>query len=79
MPQKHSRKITLQTRIIDTTHDAILTLFANYIEAEAGAETFFLAIQPEQSEVGSGLSTRVERAAKEVAAVVNEIVLDSKQ
>jgi hydrogenase 3 maturation protease len=60
-----------------STHDAILTLFANYIEAEAGAETFFLAIQPKRSEVGGTLSPRVEHVAKEIAAAVNEIILDS--
>ena len=54
-----------------STHDAILTLFADYIEAQTGAETFFIAIQPENSEVGVGLSPAVEAAARKLASEVN--------
>jgi hydrogenase 3 maturation protease len=56
-----------------STHDAILTLFADYIEARTGAEAFFIAIQPKNSEVGSGLSPEVERTARELAAAINRI------
>ena len=50
-----------------STHDAILTLFAEYIEAQTGAETFFIAIQPRRSQVGDVLSPPVEAAARELA------------
>jgi hydrogenase 3 maturation protease len=57
-----------------STHDAILTLFADYIEKQTDAETLFLAIQPEQSEVGRGLSPKVEAAARRVAAMINDLL-----
>lgn len=56
-----------------STHDAILTLFAEYIEAQTGAEAFFVAIQPKSSQVGSGLSPEVEAAALELAVAINRI------
>jgi len=54
-----------------STHDAILTLFADYLEAQTGAAAFFVAIQPKTSQVGSGLSPEVEAAARELAAAIN--------
>lgn len=57
-----------------STHDAILTLFADYIEARTGAEAFFVAIQPQTSEVGGVLSAVVETAAKQLAALINELI-----
>lgn len=54
-----------------STHDAILTLFANFIEEQTGARTYFLAIQPKRSEVGEGLSPEIERVAREVADAIN--------
>lgn len=56
-----------------STHDAILTLFADYLEAQTGAEAFFVAIQPKSSQVGSGLSPEVEAAARELAAAINRL------
>jgi hydrogenase 3 maturation protease len=56
-----------------STHDAILTLFAEYIEAQTGAETFFVAIQPERSQVGDVLSPVVEAVARGLAAAINEL------
>ncbi len=57
-----------------STHDAVLTLFADYIEKQTGAETLFLAIQPGQSEVGGGLSAPVKAAAHWIAGVINQVV-----
>jgi hydrogenase 3 maturation protease len=57
-----------------STHDAILTLFANYIEARTGAEAFFIAIQPKSSEVGGRLSPEVEAAAKRLASEINGLM-----
>jgi hydrogenase 3 maturation protease len=57
-----------------STHDAILTLFADFIEKQTGAETLFLAIQPERSEVGCGLSPAVEAAARQIAKAINRLV-----
>ncbi len=57
-----------------STHDAILTLFADYIEARTGAEAFFIAIQPKSSQVGSGLSPEVEAAGLRLAAAINDIL-----
>ena len=56
-----------------STHDAILTLFADYIEARTGAEAFFVAIQPKTSQVGIGLSPEIEAAAVELAASINRL------
>jgi hydrogenase 3 maturation protease len=57
-----------------STHDAILTLFADYIEARTGAEAFFVAIQPQTSEVGGRLNPVVEAAARELASSINELI-----
>jgi len=56
-----------------STHDAILTLFADYIEARTGAEAFFVAIQPRTSQVGRGLSPEIEAVARELAASINRL------
>jgi hydrogenase maturation protease len=56
-----------------STHDAILTLFADYIEAQTGAETFFVAIQPKTSEVGSEISPEVKEAALRLSAYINRL------
>ena len=57
-----------------STHDAILTLFADYIEARTGAEAFFIAIQPKTSQVGRGLSPEIEAAAYKLAASINRLI-----
>jgi len=61
-----------------STHDAILTLFANYIEQQTGARTYFLAIQPKRSEVGEGLSPEIEKVAHEIAGAINSLTGESK-
>ena len=61
-----------------STHDAILTLFANYIEQQTGAKTYFLAIQPKRSEVGEGLSPEIEKVAHEIAGAINSLTGESK-
>jgi hydrogenase 3 maturation protease len=53
-----------------STHAARLTILTDYVEAGAGAETFFLAIQPESTEFGRPLGAAVAAAAKEVAAEI---------
>ncbi len=70
-------RLVKKSEIMDggaSTHDAILTLFTDFIEHETGAQTFFLAIQPAGMEVGEGLSKTVEAAGREVAATINTIV-----
>jgi hydrogenase 3 maturation protease len=62
-----------------STHDAILTLFANFIEEQSGARIFFLAIQPEQSEVGAGLTPEVEAAGREIADTINRFKGERKR
>ncbi len=57
-----------------STHDAILTIFSDYIECQSGATVFFLAIQPETTRVGEAMSEAVENAAHELAAIINEII-----
>ena len=57
-----------------STHDAILTLFAEYIESQTAAETVFLAIQPAKCEVGRGLSPAVEAAARHLASTMNQLI-----
>jgi len=70
-------RLVKKSEIMDggaSTHDAILTLFTDFIEHETGAQTFFLAIQPGRMEVGEGLSETVEAAGREVAATINTIL-----
>lgn len=55
-----------------STHDAILTLFTDYIEKQTGGETFFIAIQPETSGFGEPLSTSVEQAGRRLANAINQ-------
>lgn len=62
-----------------STHDAILTLFADFIEKESGARTYFLAIQPVTLEAGRGLSPEVEQAGSSVAAAINEITAGTRR
>jgi len=57
-----------------STHDAILTVFADYIEAETGAQTFFIAIQPSRTTIGDSMSEDVAEAGKRLAAAINEII-----
>jgi hydrogenase 3 maturation protease len=59
-----------------STHDAILTIFASFIEEESGAKTYFLAIQPKQSEVGESLSPEIEKAGRRIADTINELTRD---
>jgi len=61
-----------------STHDAILTLFADFIEEQSGARAFFLAIQPGRSEVGSKLSPPVEKSGREIAAAINWIIKENQ-
>jgi len=61
-----------------SSHDAILTLFANYIEQQTGAKTYFLAIQPKRSEVGEGLCPEIEKAARDIADTINCMTGESK-
>jgi hydrogenase 3 maturation protease len=56
-----------------STHDAILTLFSDFVEKQTGAETCFLAIQPGSMRVGEKISKSVEQSAREVAELINEI------
>jgi hydrogenase 3 maturation protease len=56
-----------------STHDAILTLFADFIEQQTGAVSLFVAIQPEQTEAGRGMVPAVEAAGRQLAAAINEI------
>lgn len=53
-----------------STHAARLTILTDYVEAQAGAETFFLAIQPESTEFGRPLSDAAASAARAVAREV---------
>jgi len=53
-----------------STHAARLTILTDYVEAEAGVETFFLAIQPESTELGRPLGAAVAAAAREVAGEI---------
>ncbi len=57
-----------------STHDAILTIFADYVEAQTGAETFFLAVQPAETEIGKTMSDVVAAAGQYLADVINEII-----
>jgi len=59
-----------------STHTARLTLFTDYVEAQTGAETFFIAVQPESLEFGEGLRPSVEAAARELAAMINDVIKD---
>jgi hydrogenase 3 maturation protease len=57
-----------------STHAPILTMFADYIENQTGAQTYFLAIQPKTTAFGRPLSDEVRTAAGELAAQINRIL-----
>jgi hydrogenase 3 maturation protease len=54
-----------------STHAPRLTLFTDFIEAQTGAETFFLAIQPENLAFGRPLGAQVEAACRGLADQIN--------
>jgi hydrogenase 3 maturation protease len=56
------------------TYAQRLTTFTDYVEAETGAETFYLTIQPESVEFGRRMGSAVARAARELALALNEII-----
>jgi hydrogenase 3 maturation protease len=56
-----------------STHDAILTMFTDFIEQETGAETFFLTVQPAGTDVGEELSPEVESTGRELADAINRL------
>jgi hydrogenase 3 maturation protease len=56
-----------------STHAPRLTLFTDFVEAQAGAETYFLAIQPGNLRLGEPMGAAVDRAARELADLINEV------
>jgi len=59
------------------TRAARLTTFTDYIEAQTGAKTFFLAIQPESLEFGKPLSEVVAGAGRDLAEAINSAIRES--
>jgi hydrogenase 3 maturation protease len=58
-----------------STHAARLTILTDYVEARAGVETFFLAIQPESTEFGAPVGAVVAAAAEKVAEEIRLEIL----
>jgi len=56
-----------------STHAARLTLFTDFVEAQTGAQTYFLAIQPASLEFGKPVGAAVERAGRELADFINDV------
>ena len=56
-----------------STHAPRLTLFTDFVEAQTGGETYFLAIQPGSLELGKPIGAEVEAAARELADAVNAV------
>lgn len=59
-----------------STHAPRLTLFADFVEAQTKAETYFIAIQPGSLEFGKPVSAEVDQAARELADMINEVNRD---
>lgn len=59
-----------------STHAPRLTLFTDFVEAQTGGETYFLAIQPGSLELGGQIGAAVEAAARELAGAINTVNRD---
>ena len=59
-----------------STHTPRLTLFTDFIEAQTGARTFFVAVQPESLEFGEPLKPAVEAAGRALADMINGVIED---
>jgi hydrogenase 3 maturation protease len=57
-----------------STHAARLVLLTDYVEASTGAQTFFVAIQPESLEFGAPMGSAVSAAARSLAEAMNRVV-----
>jgi hydrogenase 3 maturation protease len=56
------------------TYAPRLTTFTDYIEAQTGAETFYITIQPENVEFGKPMGAAAARAARDLALAINEVM-----
>jgi len=56
-----------------STHAPRLTLFTDFVEAQTGGKTHFLAIQPGSLEMGQPVGPAVEAAARELADAINAV------
>jgi hydrogenase 3 maturation protease len=56
------------------TYAPRLTTFTDYVEAQTGAETFYITIQPESVEFGGSMGCAVARAARELALAINDVL-----
>jgi hydrogenase 3 maturation protease len=56
------------------TYAPRLTTFTDYVEAQTGAETFYITIQPESVEFGRSMGCAVAAAARGLAEAINEVI-----
>ncbi|OGC08305.1 hydrogenase maturation peptidase HycI [candidate division WOR-1 bacterium RIFOXYD2_FULL_36_8] len=56
-----------------STHTFPLPVIAKILEEDTGAEVFFLGIQPQNIELGNGLSDAVKKTAKEIISCMKSI------
>jgi hydrogenase 3 maturation protease len=59
-----------------STHMPRLTLFTDFVEAQTGAETFFVAVQPERLEFGEAIRPAVESGGRALADMINQMIDD---
>ena len=60
-----------------STHDAILELAIDRIEAETGAEVVLVGIEIETRDIGSRMSHSVREAAERIAQLINKITKEN--
>ncbi|MCW4019882.1 MAG: hydrogenase 3 maturation endopeptidase HyCI [Candidatus Bathyarchaeota archaeon] len=61
-----------------STHAMPLSILAGVIRENLKAKVVLLGIQPERTELGEGLSPRLQKASKEIAGIVIEAVKRAK-
>ena len=66
------------TGVALSTHTMPLSLTAEILRGNLGAEIVLLGIKPERTEFGEGLSPRLEKASKEIADNILEAIKASK-
>jgi len=62
------------TGVALSTHTMPLSLTAEILRGNLGAEAVLLGVKPERTEFGEGLSPRLQKASKEIAAAILEAI-----
>ncbi len=59
-----------------STHHMPLSFLMMYLEQETGAQTVLLGVQPQNIDFGEGLTTEVERVARDLVRLLEQILTE---